>query len=136
MNSLEPSTSGWSVPAPPAKASPSILPTIVDGDAVAFSALPSFGLVAARGFGDALHLLVDLGVRHVEDLAGHLDAGEILDLDRRNDLIGELELEIGAAGEDLLGFLLVLGHVDLGLHGGLLAALGDDRSGSNSSGSR
>ncbi len=117
------------MPAPPSKATPSILPTIVDGDAVAILGLAVLGLIAARGFGDALDLVLDLGVRHVIDGAGHLDVGEILDVDGRDDLIGELELEIGAAGEDLLGFLLVLGHGDLGLHGGLLAAVGDDVAG-------
>ena len=53
----------------------------------------------------------------------------VLDLDRRDDLVGQLELEIDAAIEDLLGFLLVLGHLDLGLHGRLLAAVGNDRAG-------
>ena len=105
------------------------LADIVDGDAVAVFGLALLRLVGARRFGDALDLLVDLRFRHVEDRPRHRDAGEILDLDRRNDLIGELELEIGAAGEDLLGFLLVLGHGDLGLHGGLLAAVGDDGAG-------
>ena len=98
-------------------------------DAVAFGGLAGLRLVAARRFGNALDLLVDLGVRHVEHLARHLDVGEILDLDRRNDLVVEAEFEVGAAGQDLLGFLLVLGHDDFGLHGGLFATPGDDRTG-------
>ena len=102
------------------------LADIVDGDAVAVFRLARLGLVGPRGFGDALDLLVDLGLRNVEHLPGHGDVGKFLDLDRRDDLIGELEFEIRAAGQDLLGFLLVLGHGDLGLHRGLFAAVGDD----------
>src|SRR4029079_10691980 len=41
----------------------------------------------------------------------------------------EAEFEVGAPGQDLLGFLLVLGHDYFGLHGRLFTAPGNDRAG-------
>ena len=104
------------------------LADIVDRHAVAFGGLAVLRLVAASRFGDPLHLVFDFRLRHVVNLTRHLDVGEVLDLDRRDDFVVEAELEVGAARQDLLGFLLVLGHDDFGLHGGLLAATRDDRT--------
>ena len=105
------------------------LAEIVDAQLVAGLGLAGLRLVGPRRIGDAHHLLLDVGIGNLDHRPGDLDAGEILDLDRRNDLVGQRELEIGVAGQDLLGFLLVLGHGDLGLHRGLLAALRNHAAG-------
>ena len=105
------------------------LADIVDRHAVAFGGLTGLRFVAARRFGDTLDLLVDLRIRNIEHLTRHLDVREILDFNRRDDLVVQAEFEVGAAGEDLLGLFLILGHDHFGLHGGLLTAPGNDRTG-------
>ena len=98
----------------------------VDGHPVAFLGGPVLGLVGAGALGDALHLFLDLLVGDLDHRPLDLDAGRVLELEARQRLVGEGEAEVRLALQDLLGLALVLGHVDLRLHGGALVALGDD----------
>ncbi len=105
------------------------LAEVIEGDAVAVRGLALLRLVAARRIGNALDLLGHFLFWNVIDETADLERRKVLLLDRRQNLVIERKLEIGIAGQDLLGFLLVLGHGDLGLHGRLFAALVEDRPG-------
>ncbi len=78
---------------------------------------------------DLLDLVLDLFLGHVDDRSFDGDVGDILQFELRHDLVFQLELEILLPGQDLLRLVLILGHHDLGLHGGLLVTLRDHCAG-------
>ena len=59
--------------------------------------------------------------------AHDLEAAHVRHVEGGDDFIGDGKFEIGGAVQDLVGFLLVLGHGDLGLRCSPLATLGKDR---------
>ena len=101
------------------------LADIGHGDAVAGRRLPVLRREGARRFGELAQLLVDLLVLDLGDRPLDRDRLEVLELDLRQDLVGHRVGEVGPAGEHLVGLLLVLGQLEVRLHGGALAALGD-----------
>ncbi|OIQ69817.1 hypothetical protein GALL_485780 [mine drainage metagenome] len=84
-------------------------------------AVPGFGLgalalcgEAAVLLGDALDGIVDLGVRHLCDRLLDREALEIGELNRGHNLDRNGIGEIGLSGEDVIDFLLLRRHRDLG----------------------
>ena len=68
-------------------------------------------------------MLFDFRFRNIIDLARDADAGDVLDLDGRQNFVIQLEFEIRAAGQDFFCLFLVFRHDDFRLHRSLLATL-------------
>ena len=98
----------------------------IDGDPVAIGG--AFGLGDERTIliGDRLQRLVDLFVAHLRSQTGELDALEIGERDRGNDLHLDRIREVGLAFDDSLNRALFRGQHNLRLDRESVAVIGDD----------
>ena len=128
MNVPEPRCSATSPPVPPSNGAPSILPVKSMVTRSPFSALAPSPLAANGRLCSAIaaQRLVDLGVGHLGVQPLELDALEVGELDRRQDLDRHRVGEIGLALDHLLDRALLLRQRHLRLAHELEAALGDD----------
>ena len=97
----------------------------IDGELIFVLGLALHIRIGAVGRRDLLQAFIDHRIVHVDDRAFDGDAGKILHFEIGNDLIGNGDLQIALAGDDILSFALVLGQREFRLAGRLFLTLGN-----------